>query len=150
MVNTLSYSELDTILKELATNKVWHLTVTGGEPLLEFEKLAYIKKSCDSLGISVSLNSNLTLMTAELAQELAHELNWETMILTSLPSLTSQECDNITQVSGSYQNILKGISICKEHGLRVGVNIVLTTNNIYQIRDQVENFVKTKQPLLII
>lgn len=141
--NTLSYKKIDVILNELKKNSVWHLTITGGEPLLEFEKVKYIKKTCDTLGISVSLNSNLTCMTEKMAKRLKCELNWDTLILTSLPGLDEETCDAITQVKGSYKRIIEGIRICKRNGIRVGVNIVLTKDNIEYTIKKVEEFVKS-------
>lgn len=141
--DTLSYDDIDAILKELKINNVWHLTITGGEPLLELKKIEYIKKECDTLGISLSLNSNLTCMTDKIARKLKNELNWNTLILTSLPGLTAESCDAITQVDGSYQQIIEGIKICKKNDIRVGVNIVLTNNNIKYVLKEIEDFVKS-------
>lgn len=140
--STLSFSQLDKILTELYENNVWHLTITGGEPLVVPNIIFYIKKKCDEYGISVSLNSNLTLMTDELARKMKSDLNWNTLILTSLPGLDNEMCDKITQVPNSYSRIIAGINKCKENNIRVGVNIVLTTDNLDMFLNNIGAFVK--------
>lgn len=140
--NTLNYEQLDKILAELHENNVWHLTITGGEPLLVPNIIFYVKKKCDEYGMSVSLNSNLTLMTDAIAKKLKNDLDWNTLILTSLPGLDNETCDKITQVTNSYSHIIAGINKCKEYNIPVGVNIVLTTDNLDNFLNRIEKFVK--------
>ena len=59
---------LDRIADELALNEVWSAVLTGGEPLMHPRVLAFCVRRLNEAGISMSLNTNLTRMTAELAQ----------------------------------------------------------------------------------
>lgn len=121
--------QLDIIACELKKNDVWHVTLSGGEPLMRPDVLINAAKALKEAGITFSMNTNLTLMTEELARTLKEDLEWSTLILTSLPSIQPELCDTITQIPGSYDRILKGISICKDYGFRVGINIVISQKN---------------------
>lgn len=124
-----SKEQLEVIAEELKKNDVWHVTLSGGEPLMRPDVLINAAKALKNVGITFSMNTNLTLMTEELAKTLKEDLEWSTLILTSLPSIRADLCDEITQIPGSYDRILKGISICKDYGFRVGINIVISQKN---------------------
>lgn len=126
----LSRGQIDRIVSELAENKVWHVTITGGEPLACFDKVAYFKNACDSVGLDTSMNTNLSLLTDDLAERMSKELRWKSLILTSLPSLDEGECDAITGVRGSQKNILAGILACKKAGIEVGINMVVKPDSL--------------------
>jgi radical SAM protein with 4Fe4S-binding SPASM domain len=132
----------DKIIKEFVDDNIWSVILTGGEPLLHPNLLIHIIKKCNQYGISAGLNTNLTLINEEIARRLVEECNWRNIILTSLPSLDESCCDKITKVSGSYKRILEGISICKSYGLKVGINTVVTKENIGDLKKYVD-FVKT-------
>lgn len=124
-----SKEQLEVIAAELKKNDVWHVTLSGGEPLMRPDVLINAAKALKDAGITFSMNTNLTLMTEALAKTLKEDLAWSTLILTSLPSIQSELCDKITQIPGSYERILKGIAICKDYGFKVGINIVISQKN---------------------
>ena len=124
-----SKEQLDVIASELKKNDVWHVTLSGGEPLMRPDVLVHAAKALKTVGITFSMNTNLTLMTEELAKTLKEDLEWSTLILTSLPSIQPELCDAITQIPGSYERILRGIGICKDYGFKVGINIVISQKN---------------------
>ena len=124
-----SKEQLDVIATELKKNDVWHVTLSGGEPLMRPDVLINAAQALKDAGITFSMNTNLTLMTEALAKTLKEDLEWSTLILTSLPSIQPELCDTITQIPGSYERILKGIAICKDYGFRVGINIVISQKN---------------------
>lgn len=135
-----SYEQLEIIVDELKKNDVWHVTLSGGEPLMQKDDVVHISKLLMKAGITFSMNTNLTLMTDEFAKKLKEELNWNTLILTSLPSIYPDICDSITQINGSYQKILNGIKICKDNGFQVGINIVISQKNLLDL-DNIEEFI---------
>lgn len=127
-------NKIDYITEELIKSNVWSVILTGGEPLLHPDILFYCIDKLSQKDISLGLNTNLTLITNDLARELVNKYCWNNIILTSLPSIKETTCDKITQVKGSYHNILKGISICKNNGIKVGINTVLTKQNINDLK----------------
>ncbi len=139
--NKLTIEQIDKIVDELAKNNVWHVTISGGEPLTMPNEMFHLIRQLDKNGITYSINSNLTLMTEEIADFLKEKLKLKTLILTSLPSINEKKCDEITQIDGSYQRILKGISISKQHGFKIGINIVITKKNIDDL-DNILEFLK--------
>lgn len=139
-LNEMMY-KADVLIKELAKNNIWSVILTGGEPLLHPELLIHIINRCKEYDISTGLNTNLTLINDEIASRLVDECSWNNIILTSLPSLDEDCCDKITKVPGSYKRIMKGIAICKAHGLKVGINTVITKDNIGDLKNYVD-FVK--------
>lgn len=123
-------SNIDKIVNELEKAQVWSAILTGGEPLLHSDSLFYCIEKLQTLGVSMSINTNLTLITEKFIDRLINQYAWNNIILTSLPSLDEQICDEITQVKGSYKRILAGIDLCVKRGIRVGINTVITRKNI--------------------
>lgn len=126
---------IDTIASELKTANVWSAILTGGEPLLHPEVLFHCIEKLNEFGVSMSINTNLTLITPEIIDRLIEDYNWNNIILTSLPSLNERLCDEITQVKGSYRRIIEAISLCVEKGIRVGINTVITKKNICDLSE---------------
>lgn len=135
VLKVLSDEQINIITDELVKNNVWRATLTGGEPLSELSVLYKLIQAFNSKGISLGMNTNLSLMTDEIARTLKYEFEWDNILLTSLPGITAEICDKVTQVSGSYERIVRGIDICKEHNIPVGINIVISKENMYQLEN---------------
>ena len=133
LVKTLTIEQINKIRDELVLNQVWRATLTGGEPLADIRVLYKLIEALLQAGIRLGMNSNLSLMTDEIADTLVNKYNWKEIILTSLPGLTANVCDRITQIKGSYYRIIKGIDICHQYGIPVGVNIVVSKKNLIDI-----------------
>lgn len=132
---------IDIIASELKNANVWSAILTGGEPLLHPEVLFHCIERLNEFGVSMSINTNLTLITPEIIDTLIEKYNWSNIILTSLPSIDEQLCDEITRVKGSYKRIINAIDLCVKKGLRVGINTVITKRNIGDLADYA-SFVK--------
>lgn len=142
VVKVLTDEQVNKITDELVKNNVWRATLTGGEPLAELDVLYKLIVSLSNHGIALGMNTNLSLMTEEIAIRLTQELKWDNILLTSLPGLTPEICDGVTQVQGSYERIVRGIDVCKKYNIPVGINIVISKKNIYELErlyDFVEN-----------
>ena len=59
--NSVDNSKLDRIIKEFSDAKVFHVILTGGEPMSNFDILVKAIKKLKDNNISVSCNSNLIL-----------------------------------------------------------------------------------------
>lgn len=128
------------VASELAEAEIWSVILTGGEPFLHPDILFKCIEAFSSLGISMSINTNLTLMTPEIVDQLINKYHWENIILTSLPAIDETLCDEITQVKGSYKRIVENIDYCVSRGLRIGINTVITKKNIGDLK-RYSNFV---------
>lgn len=131
----LTEEQIDAITDELVKNNVWRATLTGGEPLAELSVLFKFIEVFKSKGIALGMNTNLSLMTDEIAKTLTSKYDWHDILLTSLPGLTASICDKVTQVHGSYDRIVAGIDICRQYNIPVGINVVISKENI----DELEN-----------
>ena len=116
---------------EIVSNHVFQVTVTGGEPLAVFKQAYPYLKRLSNNGISLSLNSNLTMLTRERAL-LLKELGVRS-ILTSLMSGSAELNDELANRPGTHKDVSKGIKIALEEGLWVGVNMVVTRKNLPEI-----------------
>lgn len=127
----MSREKLDFIIDEIIKNKVMHVVLSGGEPFLNFENLVYAIEKLTSHGISVSVNSNLSLATPEKIKRLKDA--GLPHILTSLDSYDEKTNDFITHTPGSLKKIVEGIKATVNGGIRVSINMVVCQYNIDQI-----------------
>lgn len=135
VLKVLTDEQIDLITEELVKNNVWRATLTGGEPLSELPVLYKLIRSLNDNGILLGMNTNLSLMTEQIARTLVDDYRWDNILLTSLPGLTAEICDRVTQIIGSYDRIVRGIDICQEFNIPVGINIVISKENISQLEN---------------
>jgi len=105
--------------------------ITGGEPLLVFEKIKNSIIRLRSAGIYVRVTSNGSLITQEIA-EFFEKYDIEVMI--SFPSINRKEFEQITN-SVTYDAVIKGINILSECGVRIFPNIVVSKINLHSIKE---------------
>lgn len=132
LCKSLSRENLQCLVEEIVENKVSRIVITGGEPLIESVNLIWFAQQLFQFPwISISLNSNLVLLTEKIGKQLNSA--GVTTILTSLTADTAGLHDWITQRSGSWQKTISGIKLAKKLGFRVLVNMVLTKWNIDRV-----------------
>ena len=123
----LDNKKIDYLVEEFVKNKVFHVILSGGEPLAKFNELCYILKKLVDNNISTSLNSNLMLATPEKMQKLKN-IGLD-HVLTSWFSYFPTETDFITTYKGSFQKIVEGIKTTVKAGIRVSANTIVTQHN---------------------
>jgi radical SAM protein with 4Fe4S-binding SPASM domain len=116
---------------EFIENKVFVVTVTGGEPLTVFKEILPFIKKLNSAGIWVTLNSNLTLLTSKRAKQLKEA--GIRSFLVSLPSADPETCDFITGVKNSFNSTVRGIKIAQEENFPIFINMVVSKINKDQV-----------------
>lgn len=119
------------IADQLTENRVFHVILTGGEPLINKTVLIFIMKEFSKRGITFSLNSNLALLTEKSTEEL-REAGLRT-VLTSLLSYDAATHNHLTNTGDSFNRVVRGIEIARASGLRVVVNMVITKANLTHI-----------------
>ena len=107
--------------------EVFHVVLTGGEPLANFKVLKYAFQRLSEEGISTSLNSNLMPITREKIRELK-SLGLD-HVLTSLNSSNAKVNDYMVNKEGALEEIVKSIRIVVEEGIRVSVNMIISEAN---------------------
>lgn len=121
------------IMDELAESKVFHVVLTGGEPLLNYDMLLLAVKAAQERKISIGLNSNLILMTAEKASEL--KSSGVNSVLTSLMSYDPATHDYLSSTKNQHPKILAGIKVAQESGIGISLNMVISKTNLHHIYD---------------
>ncbi len=127
---TLTEDDVRRIIENLKESEVPNLLITGGEPMLYPDLLIRTLELGREAGLRCSLNSNLTLVTPELARELKR---LKVGILTSILSFDERLHDKLTTVRGSFDMLVKGIRLVREHEIPVGANMVVMQMNVDQI-----------------
>ena len=100
---TLSDESAVAILQKLGAAEVFSLTITGGEPLLNYSATLMSLNLARSLNMAVSLNSNLILLTADKAVSLRQA--GLASVLTSILGPTPEVHDSLTQRKNSFEKL---------------------------------------------
>ena len=139
-----------TILKKLSEAEIFNVSITGGEPLLNFSTTLVGIKFARSKGMGIGLNSNLVLLTKKKAEDLK-QAGLE-HVLTSILGPTAEIHDSVTKKSGSFTKLIEGIKVAHESGIRVSANMVVSQiNHNYVVKTAqvvaelgIKNFMATK------
>ncbi|MDA8637433.1 radical SAM protein [Rhodospirillales bacterium] len=132
-VVSLDKSRIDKLVDRFVEAGIFHVIVSGGEPMANFDLLEYAFKRLSDVGMSVSCNSNLMLVSPERIERLkAVGLDH---ILTSLPSPDPAQCDYIMNKPGAYEQVIEGIGSTVDGGIRVSANFVVTRKSMDKVYD---------------
>ncbi|MCT4509360.1 MAG: radical SAM protein [Tepidibacter sp.] len=127
----LTLEEIKKVVDDLATINVPVILLSGGEPLMRdniFEIIEYIK----SKGINVSLSTNGSLITKDVARRLKNlGIGYVGISLDG----TSKTNDVFRGVNGAYDSIIKAINNCKEVGQKVGLRFTIQKKNYKEVKD---------------
>jgi len=132
-VDELDKVSAERIVRKVGEAEVFDFLFTGGEPLLRKNILFELIPIAKEYNMSVSLNSNLRLCSKEDAKKMK-EMGIGS-IITSLPSCDPKLTDEITQIQGSFNEIIRGIEYVTEAGNKIAVNMVVTRKNENQVYD---------------
>ncbi len=121
------------IAEQLVKHRVFHAILTGGEPLLNAASLILLIDELKKKKITFSLNSNLALLTPELAEKLKSV--GLSSVLTSLLSYDETTHDYLSSTQGSFRRIMCGIDVARRVNIKVAVNMVVMKNNLMQIEE---------------
>lgn len=105
--------------------------IIGGEPMLHFDDIIFILEHFNG---TVSFSTNGTLITRERAKQLAH---YNVMVYISLDGLTVNDNINRIYKDGSYMypDIINGLELLEETGVKKGIFMVATQNTVNNISD---------------
>lgn len=123
----MKLSTLERVVDELVKAKIFQVTITGGEPLLNKKLLFEAIRMLISHRIPCAVNSNLTLLKRKDA-EILHDLGMRG-VLTSFFSFDEDKHDFIAGRKGAFRDTLKGITVATESDLKVAVSMVITRLN---------------------
>lgn len=120
------------VTKELIENHIFKVTLTGGEPLLMFEQIKPYIEEMVKAGIKVSINTNASLLTKEMAKFFKDN---DISLLISLPCYNPKINDQITTVEGSFKKTVTGIKLARRFGVHLSINMVVSKLNKDYIKE---------------
>ena len=128
--------ELDTqqvygVMDDLRDFHVPVLILSGGEPLMRPD-IFEISKRAKSMGFYVGLSSNGTLITDETIDDIA-AVGYD-YVGISIDGMR-QTHDRFRRKQGAFDESLRGIRLCREAGLKVGLRFTLTQENASELPD---------------
>lgn len=115
----------------LIANKVFHLSIAGGEPLLH-PHLVEVVAAATRGGISVAMSTNASLLNEQLATQL-----WDAGLRTLQISLdgSSAEINDSIRGSGTFAKTTAGLQVALKAGYSIYLAIVLLQANKDDIFD---------------
>ncbi len=125
----LSYEQVCTVMDDLRDFRVPVLILSGGEPLLRPD-IYDIAKRAKAQGFYVGLSSNGTLIDEKNIDKIAEcDFNY---VGVSLDGLGATH-DKFRRLDGAFEASLKGIRLCRDLGLKIGVRFTMTQDNAHDL-----------------
>ena len=125
----LSFDEVCTVMDDLKAFRVPVLILSGGEPLLRPD-IYDIAKRAKAQGFYVGLSSNGTLIDENNIDRIAEcDFNY---VGVSLDGLGATH-DKFRRLDGAFEASLKGIRLCRDLGLKIGVRFTMTKDNAHDL-----------------
>ena len=126
--------ELDTqqvydVMDDLRAYGVPVLILSGGEPLLRPD-IFDISKRAKAMGFYVGLSTNGTLIDEDMIAPI-REVGYD-YVGISLDGIGATH-DHFRRKQGAFDEALRGIRLCREAGIKVGMRMTLTRDNAHQL-----------------
>ncbi len=124
--NELTTDEAKAVLDDLAGFGVPSVLFSGGEPLTRpdlFNLLEYANTG----GLKTVISTNGTLITADVAKKIKQcNVSYVGISLDGIGEVN----DKFRQVPGAFEKAVTGIRNCRDTGIRVGLRLTLTKQNV--------------------
>ena len=115
--NALNTEEIEKILRSAKYVGLIRVGLTGGEPLMDLEKLSTVAYMCrDQLELPLHIHTNGTLVTQEMVRPNGILTLFEAISITFLGA-NAQAHDEITRQTGSFDSALRSTQILVDAGL---------------------------------
>jgi len=130
----LSGAEVETVMRDLRAFGVPVLILSGGEPLLRPD-IFDISRAAKDMGFYVGLSTNGTMIDEAKAEEIAAVgYNYVGISLDGIGAVH----DDFRRKEGAYAAALKGMRLCHNHGIKVGLRFTMTERNISSFEGMLE------------
>ena len=121
----LSTAEIGAVMVDLRAFGVPVLILSGGEPLLRPD-IFDISRHAKSLGFYVGLSSNGTLIDEAMSERIA-SVGYD-YVGISLDGI-GEVHDRFRRQAGAFDAALRGMHLCRSHGIKVGLRFTMTEHN---------------------
>lgn len=125
-------SEYSSICDAIIERKPLYVAITGGEPLLVFDKVKESILKLRKAGIVCSISTNGTLINEEIASFL--EENSVDLVI-SLPSSNPEVCDFVCTSKNVVKKLENVWPLLKKHNIKTNINIVINKANLDSLYD---------------
>lgn len=131
----LSTREALAFIDNLAASGIPLVIFTGGEPLVRPD-IWELAEHCRDLGIKTALSTNGTLITDEVAGKIkASGIEYAGI---SLDGATAATHDRFRNFPGAFARATAAFAKCRNAGVRCGVRVTLTKDNLAELRPLVD------------
>jgi len=128
--NELSMEQVCRILDQLAAQGCLWVGLTGGELFTRRDALP-IMRYAKSLGMIISIMTNATLVTPDIADQIQTLEPFQLDI--SVYGATAATYDHVTQVPGSFDHFVQGLDRLMERRLPVLLKLIVMTLNVHEL-----------------
>ncbi len=125
-------AKFDEITTQIIERKPLYLAITGGEPMLVFSHIQPCISRMRAAGITVSISTNGTLITEEIARYLSEN---HIDLVISLPSIDRKICDSVCCAENVVGKLEKVFPLLKENHISTTINVVINKLNISTLYD---------------
>ena len=127
----LSTGQVYEVLDDLKSFGVSVLILSGGEPLMRPD-IFEISSRAKQMGFYVGLSTNGTLITEENIQAIA-DMQYD-YVGISIDGMRETH-DRFRRKQGAFDESMRGISLCQDQGIKVGLRFTLTRDNAAELPD---------------
>ena len=120
---SLSYDDMDKIVREGKELGVYIYMLTGGEPLVKKKDILKLAKEHNDVEFSIYTNSSL------IDEDFCKEVQKLGNIVFQL-SIEGFEETNDGRRNGHYKNVMKAMKLLKKYGILFGASICYTRDNV--------------------
>ncbi|MDH5436121.1 MAG: heme d1 biosynthesis radical SAM protein NirJ [Gammaproteobacteria bacterium] len=125
----LSTSEVFSVMDDLKNFKVPVLILSGGEPLLRPD-IFEISKRAKDIGFYVGLSTNGTLIDENNIADIAR-IGYD-YVGISIDGIKETH-DRFRRKEGAFDASMKGIRLCRDEGIKIGMRFTLTQDNAQEL-----------------
>jgi len=127
----LNTQKIYAVMDDLKRCGVPVLILAGGEPLLHPD-IFEISKRAKEMGFYVGLSSNGTLITEDNIEDIG-SIGYD-YVGVSLDGMSDTH-DYFRRKQGAFDESIRGIRLCRDAGLKVGLRFTLTQDNAHELPD---------------
>ncbi|HEY0721048.1 MAG TPA: heme d1 biosynthesis radical SAM protein NirJ [Gammaproteobacteria bacterium] len=127
----LTTTEIYTVMDDLKNFRVPVLILSGGEPLLRPD-IFDISRRAKALGFYVGLSTNGTLINEKNIEAItAARYNYVGISIDGM----RETHDRFRRKEGAFDEALRGLRLCQQKGIKVGLRFTLTQDNAAELPD---------------
>lgn len=121
--------------QKIIEQKPVSVVITGGEPLMVFDRIKSSIIALQDAGIYVSINTNAGLLSERIVQFLIER---RIHLFVSFPCANPEVCDEITDTKNSFSNVTSKLDMAHRNNISFTTNVVVSKKNLDYLEETVE------------